>query len=375
LAINGPVAIIGSTNRGDDKTQADAKAAAYHLGQALAQRGYRIIVYSDDPRFLESEIARGYLAVELVGNHSIEVRYPDKLDDHGTPKPPPFNAYFQDPRFKFLPDENPDWEVSYYASFEEIGGMLLLQGGKSALVSGVTALGYRKPLIVCGGFGGAATGLLNRLLERNLVLPEEKALLQSNPAAADLERWAEQCIDLFDVQNNRLAQQRANDLLSRKLLRKQLNWHAFIALAAIVIAISFWVLNWNNRAHLPPWAVAGCLFASSALAGATGAMLWVILPYLKGKPPAVAGSLWGSSALGLLAGIIAALLFVFGQEHGLPNMKSYITGPGAEETIERIEADFLAKLIPASILSSLAAGVTLDRALAKLIKREPEEGG
>jgi hypothetical protein len=308
-----------------------------------------------------------------VGNHSIEVRYPEKLDDHGAPKTPPFNSHFNDPRFQFVSDKNPDWEVSYYASFEEIGGMLLLQGGKSALVAGVVALGYRKPVIACGGFGGAATGLLNMLQERNLLLAEERALLQSKPAAAEMRTWAEKCIDRFETQVNRLEQQSVNEALARNLRRQQLNRHAVVALAAIAVAVALWVFNLNNRSHLPPWAVAGCLFVSSTLAGATGAMLWVILPYLKGKPPAMTGSLWGSTVLGLIAGCIAALLFFLGQEHGLPNLKSYITGEGAEQKIEGIEADFLAKLIPASIVSSLAAGITLDRALAKVTKGGPAE--
>jgi hypothetical protein len=370
LAGKGSIAIIGSVNRGDNQTQAAARAAAYQLGAALARKDQRIVVYSDEPRFLEVEVVHGYMDGGSAAEGSIEVRYPEKLDDKGKPEPPPFNSHFNNPRFLFLPDKSRDWEVSYYTSLEDVRGILLLQGGRSALVAGVIGLGYRKPIVACSGFGGAAIEVLNMALERNLLVAGEKALLQSNPGASDIKKWADACVDLFEVQSNRLAQQRASELLAAKSLKRQLNQHTFAALAAFVIALSLWVLNWDNRGHVSPSVVAAFLLASSALAGAAGAMLWIILPYLKGRPPAGVGNLWGTWGLGLLAGLITAALFVLGQDHVFPDLNSYMKGP----EIEEIKAGFLAKLIPASMISSLVSGITLDRAIARLAHRKSEAG-
>jgi hypothetical protein len=374
LKIVEPIAIVGSTNRGDAKTQADARAAAYQLGLALARKQLNILVYSDEPQFLEAEIVRGYLAAGSA-DRSIEVRYPEKQDKDGKPKPPPFNDHFNDARFAFFPDTSPDWEISYYTSFEHIGGMLVVQGGRSSLVAGVIALGYRTPLVVCSGFGGASTRLLSMVSDRSLLLAHEKAFLQKTPTANELEQWANRCVELLETQADRLADRRAKEALAQRSLKYRMNLHAIIALAAIVLSVALWILNWDNRLHLPPSAILAVLFICSALAGCTGAMLWVILPYLKGKPPADVPSIWSSGALGLLAGCIAAVLFFLGQEHGFPELRSYINGTDVDTTIEHIKAGFFAGLIPASMLSSLAAGITLDRALAALTTPKSKEAG
>lgn len=150
--IVGRIAIVGSTNRGDATTQAAAKNAAYHLGKALAVRRLPILVYYDEPIFAEAEVVHGYVDSGDTPASSIEVRYPEKLDNQGVPKPPPFASYSGLPSFLFRPDKHREWEISFYQSLEEIGGMLVLQGGSSTLIAGLVASGYNKPIVTCSGF-------------------------------------------------------------------------------------------------------------------------------------------------------------------------------------------------------------------------------
>jgi hypothetical protein len=364
--MSGPVAIVGSTRRGDADSQARVKRAVFHLGRALARKKFRILVYSDDEAFIEFETVRGYLDSGAAAEGSIEVRYPERKDEHGQPIPPPFHAHFNDARFRFIADSRADWEVSYYTSFEDIGGMLIVQGGRSALVSGLVAIGYRKPVAPCGGFGGTATGLVSMFAERDLVLNDEKALLQEAPDEANVERWAGLVVALLETQAARLAQKKADELLAQRVYRRAMSRHVAAAVAALILAVALWLCNLDNRMGLAPEGVLAFLFACSGLAGVTGAMLWVILPYLRGKVSETVGGVWSSVALGVLAGGIACLLFLIGEEHGFPDLSSHIQGAGSDKIIEAIRSGFFAQLIPASMLSSLAAGVTLDRALATM---------
>ena len=65
------VAIVGNTTAAP--AGVDAIAAAESLGAALAKAGFRILVYSSEPKFLEAPVVKGYVASQI--------RYP--LD--GTP--------------------------------------------------------------------------------------------------------------------------------------------------------------------------------------------------------------------------------------------------------------------------------------------------
>jgi hypothetical protein len=141
--LTGGISIVGSTNRGDAQTQADARVAAYHLGRALAKAGLPILVYHDDAIFIKAEVVRGYLDSGSAAVNSIEVRCPEKVDENNVPNPPPFAKYQGHPSFMFHPDKHPEWEISFYRSLEEIGGMLVLQGGSSTLIAGLISINPR----------------------------------------------------------------------------------------------------------------------------------------------------------------------------------------------------------------------------------------
>src|SRR5438270_1351592 len=53
-----------------------AREAAQQLGQELRSAGYRLIVFSSAPAFVEAEVVRGYLKAPNPEQHSIIVRFP-----------------------------------------------------------------------------------------------------------------------------------------------------------------------------------------------------------------------------------------------------------------------------------------------------------
>jgi len=64
------IAIVGSVT-----TSPNAPRAAEDLGRELAKAGFRILVYSSAPEFLEPYVVKGYPASQVAKSGSIQVRY------------------------------------------------------------------------------------------------------------------------------------------------------------------------------------------------------------------------------------------------------------------------------------------------------------
>jgi hypothetical protein len=61
------IAVVGSVQKGREynpplEHAADARRACEELGRELANQGCDILVYSSDPKFIEADIVRGYVA-------------------------------------------------------------------------------------------------------------------------------------------------------------------------------------------------------------------------------------------------------------------------------------------------------------------------
>src|SRR5208282_132726 len=272
--IIGRIAVVGSTNRLDVQTQSAAKAAAYHLGWALATKRLPILVYDDKPIFVEAEVVRGYLASGQAAVNSIEVRYPEKLDDHKRPNPPPFKTYFEEghPSFLFQPDRNAEWEISFYQSLETIGGMVIFQGGSSTLIAGVIALGYNKPVLSCSGFGGMAVKLTSVLAEKGAIAPEEKARLELRPGEA-AQAWAKECVEILLKQAEKIESKRQQQAINVASVKRRQTVHTLLAASMAAIALILCIVNWDNSLKFPPVGVLVVIFIVAGLSGATGAML------------------------------------------------------------------------------------------------------
>lgn len=92
------IAIVGSVDTarvGELKLRApeSAEGAAEALGRELAVTGFRISVYTSDPKFIEAHVVRGYVGSGKAAAGSIEVRFPDGSEAATSrstrPTPPP----------------------------------------------------------------------------------------------------------------------------------------------------------------------------------------------------------------------------------------------------------------------------------------------
>src|SRR5690242_7452 len=110
------VAIVGNATTSDK-----ASAAAEVLGRELAEAGFRILVYSSQPDFLECHVVRGYVASRVALRCSVQVRYPL----HSV-KPAFAEQATNSELFDWRPDHAPDWEMSFYQSLSEAQGVLLM---------------------------------------------------------------------------------------------------------------------------------------------------------------------------------------------------------------------------------------------------------
>ena len=167
------IAIAGSVadKRKDELKLGDpatARKAASEIGRELATAGCRILVYSTEPEFIESDVLSGYVGSNKATPRSIQVRYPLSRPQ---PLAPEYAA--RDALFEWLPTQSSEWEVAFYRSVEEIDGMLLVGGGYSTLVGGLVAMGQHVPIVALAAFGGAASKVWESLL-RSMVSPRGK---------------------------------------------------------------------------------------------------------------------------------------------------------------------------------------------------------
>jgi len=349
------VAIVGSvdTQRNDyDPALRNvdvAKQACEELGRELAKSGCRIIVYASDPAYIEADIVRGYIASNLAKPKSIEIRYPQSIGQGNSPSFPEQKTHPS--VFNESPDTHPNWQVSFYASLKDASGVLLLGGGSSALITGVMAEMYRLPLISIATFGGSAQNVWALSLG-NLVTDEERRIMGSPTWRADS---AEKLIKAIGDQRQRLLAEEVRIHQAQQLEQKALHNRAITAgilvLAAVMLTIlgTFWV---------PPSPTLFGLFffGTPLLAGASGGVARNLFDYLRGLPNRSPYDTLVAAVLGMMAGLIAAVLFVIAQWASNPAVKdlSKALPPG------------LNLLVPFELVIGFIVGLTLEMVFAKL---------
>ena len=146
------IAIVGSIREGtvDEGREEDARKACEELGKKLAEKGFRIVVYSSDSQFIEPYIVKGYVASQKAEKNSILCYHPQwqKID---FPEMKENSSLFKEKA-----DPNKDWEISYYKSLAEVDGALILGGGYSTLITGHILLSRQLPIVSIAQFGGKA---------------------------------------------------------------------------------------------------------------------------------------------------------------------------------------------------------------------------
>jgi hypothetical protein len=345
MASTGPIiAIVGNV-----KTSENAAVAAEDLGRELAKSGFRILVYSSNPDYLEASVVAGYIASQTALNGSIQVRYPLHGDKPAFP-----NQQMHAKIFDWRPDHSPDWEMSFYQSLNDVDGILLLGGGASTMIAGLVALGHRSSILALAAFGGKTGEVWKVLMPgRDLPSPDEISLMARPGWDSDL------AIDCVAALKNQLLR-RAEEDKQRRLeeLRKEISvtWHAIIAVALFLSAILCVPYAWGSE--LSQTNAIWLLFLSPLLAGVAGSTIRLVFDLRQGSLPLSRQSAITTAALGLIAGGVAGLLFITAQ---------------VTTVAETVTAKQAGKLVPFGIVIGFVAGLTLDAVFRKLIASDVVE--
>jgi hypothetical protein len=333
------VAIVGNA-----KTSDNAPTAAELLGRELAKAGFRILVYSSEPDFLESHVVRGYVASRAAVRCSIQVRYPL----HGV-KPAFAEQSTNSELFDWRPDHAPDWEMSFYQSLSEVQGVVLMGGGPSTLIAGAVARGHQLAIVALPGFGGKAEQVWQNLRPGQDLANGDEISLMARPDWSD-EMGAEVVKALTD-QLSRKAQSAREKRLEEVRKETSLRRHAVVAGLLFVAGFAMVPISaWDKPA---PWMVMVALFVCPVLAGISGATIRLVFDLRQGSLPLSPQSAITTGALGLIAGGVAGLLFITAQ-------MATATEPGALPKQA-------ARLVPFCFLIGFTAGMTLDAVFRKLI--------
>lgn len=353
------IAIVGSYTAGrtyDPPLLQDAatvKRAAEELGRELAKLDYGIMVYSSDPDYIEADVVRGYILSGQAKPGSIQVRYPQVIAGKNPPSFPEQKTHGN--VFDPVPDTHPSWQVSFFKSLKDANGIILMGGANSALITGLIAQMYRIPLVSIATFGGSAqtvwaisVGSLATDFERKLMnLPgwtDDSALKLVNALSSQRQKLLSE-----EIERQQIAQ------LKEKKLRNQ----AIIAAVLLIAAVTLTVLGTFSPPGNPR--VFGMIFLATPLfAGATGGIARNIFDSFRGVSYQITRSTFMVLFLGMMAGVIAALLFVVAQWASNPEIKN----------LEKAIPSGLNLLIPFELIIGAIAGLTLESVFANLLRTD-----
>ena len=328
-----------------------AKAAAAELGRELANAGYRILVYSSDPRYIEADVVRGYVASGKAEKESVQIRYPQELSKHiSFPEQNSHKDIF-DP----VPDANPGWQVTFYRSLKDVNGIVMLGGAQSALITGMVAQAYSIPLITIGSFGGSAQTVW--ALSASRLMTEDERKVMNLPTWND--NSATRLIAVLGEQRKRLHDAEAARLRSQQTEDKKMRNRALLAVGLTVTAVLLTIFG--TFSLFPSRFLFGIVFfGTPLLAGAAGGLARNIFDSYRGVAYQSEHNLAVITFLGMLAGLLAALLFVVAQLASNPEIKNLSTTipPG------------LSFLIPFELIIGVIAGLTLESVFVKLLKTD-----
>lgn len=304
------IAIVGSVDESRGtydppvKNSLEARKTAELLGTALAKKGYRIIVYSAAQGFIECDVVRGYVQGKGVRPKSIIVEFPENQE--GASAFPEFKAHeeFFDPRR----DTTEAWEPSFFRSVCQADGIVLIGGGRSTLITGIFALTHRIPLIAIRAYGGKAQEVWK--IFKNSSKEDMKEVIEKM-ARDGSEQTVKDWVDSLEAQ----ASARKKELAEKDQRRPQLMALALIVAWALILTLGAYIQPQFKPVDVSPLFLV-LLFLGPLISGASGA---TILPLLKGEDIT-----WRTTILGIAAGFISALLYVFGQFPNYPSSINFL---------------------------------------------------
>jgi hypothetical protein len=336
----------------DEATRQRAAQAARELGRELAKAGFGIIVYSADRKFIEPYVVEGYIGSGAAMLNSIRVEYPP---------PPEANIDFaalkvHQSAFDLQPSADPNWEVSFYNSLSEVEGILLVGGGRSTLITGLVGLGSRVTVLAIRSFGGYARNVWDKMRANPDPLTQEDMNLLARPDWN--QDTAKEIVALFDICSERLRERR--DAMRAQALRaaRATRWSAVLAVALFVataaIALGMTVADWVKS----PAMLAFILGFGALMAGLSGSLIRTVPDLYVGDAVPTARPLYVTGALGIVAGVFAAMLVAIPQLNvHLPEELGKIT----PEAKLALKAASIRGAGATALLTAFLAGFALDQ--------------
>ena len=345
MADNPIIAIVGNV-----KTHSDAPEAAEALVSALAKASLRILVYSSNADFLECRVVKGYVASHTAAKCSVQVRYPL----HGA-KPEFAEQHTHPDVFDWRPDPSPDWEVSFYQSLNDADGILLMGGGDSTKVAGVVAIGHGLAILTLAGLDGAAARVWERLRPGRDLPTADEISLMGRPWSAD---QASQFAGLLNDQIARKVYLAKLQSMTEARRLISVTWRAIVAVLFFVGAVACVpiALSWKD---VPDSLLIWLLFFCPLLAGAAGSTVRLVFDTTQRGEALSPQSGTTTTALGLIAGGVAGLLFITAQLTTFTAANGHIVDPEQAR-----------KLILFGVLIGFVAGLTMDAVFRKLISSD-----
>ena len=328
-----------------------ARKAAEEIGRELAKAGCRILIYSTEPEFIESDVVQGYVSSKKGESGSIQVRYPLSRPQ---PRRPEYGEY--DGLFEWVPTQSSTWEVAYYRSVEEVDGMVLIGGGYSTLVGGLVAMGHHVPILALAAFGGAASKVWESLSAEHGLASREEISFMARP------QWSEEsgkhCVDILLAQRARLQQERERKRLEELGQSGIVSRQAMIAMLLFLIALAAVPIAWAEGFSIGYRGLLWLSFFSPLLGGVSGATIRMVFDWRQGNVAYTPQSAWITSALGLVAGGVSGLLFISAQLSAVP--------VGSSDIVARLQEAQATRLVPFALAIGFIAGLTLDAVFRKL---------
>jgi hypothetical protein len=333
------VAIVGDTSADRQfsppmKDPAKAKRAAIELGQELAKRGARLLVYGGP--FLEADVVRGFVKGKPAADRTILMWYSKGQE------PPPFAEEAIYPKlFDRRQEKGFDWEIAFYRSVARADGVILIGGGNATKISGQVAIGTRMPILALAEFGGAAA-MVWETLSAGEDLPNRSEIdLMAKPWG---DEAASACVDALFAQRQR--SQSLDDAVSP----------IFSIIAGVLFSAALAIVPWVwGQNAIAVW----MLFFAPLLAGGAGASVRPMVDRLRGGQSA-APTVLATIVLGLVAGGIAGVLFVTAQLTADPQLTAHV---------ENI-VPYAQRSIPFAVGIGFVAGLTSDAVFGKLLGLE-----
>jgi hypothetical protein len=196
------IAVLGRTSAYDRHDKPMPAAALCQqslilLGRALADAGYRIMVYDSREDYAGVAVVRGYLESPRALERGIRVRRPLSLEQD------PFPGASSHPRlFSDETVEKDQWEIAFVPSLAETDGVIAAGNGQYTLLGGLQAIGAHLPFLALAGYGGITVDLWEVLKGQRsrFASDDEIALMAARTPTAE---WAQSCVEVLGAQRRR----------------------------------------------------------------------------------------------------------------------------------------------------------------------------